>query len=199
MSLTCDEAAIRRVEVVFNAVTTDARYLRNIDWGEARSGHPEGTVRAHIAELERNLDELRPRLTALAAWKLRLLIHVHDTFKAEAKPRAAIVDPDSHASLARTFLAEFCDDEDLLVTVQFHDELFSLWRQVRAKGTYNRQRMDALISVVKDWDLFLTFNIVDGCTEGKSRDPLYWLFDELADKVSSNVTSADIIARKSDE
>jgi hypothetical protein len=199
MSLICDEAAIRRVEAVFNAVTTDARYLRNIDWGKARSGHPEGTVRAHIVELERNLDELRPRLTALAAWKLRLLIHVHDTFKAEAKPRAAIVDPGSHASLARAFLSEFCDDEDLLVTVQFHDELFSLWRQVRAKGTYNQRRMDALISVVNDWDLFLAFNIVDGCTEGKSRDPLYWLFDELADKVSSNITSTDIIARKSDE
>jgi hypothetical protein len=34
------------------------RFQKNLDWGEARSGHPEGTGRAHIAEIEPNLETL---------------------------------------------------------------------------------------------------------------------------------------------
>lgn len=83
----------------FAAVVADPRYLANLDWGEARPGHPEGTVRAHIAEIEPNLEALRPKLTDEEYWKLKLLIHVHDSFKAESRPGAAITDPRSHASL----------------------------------------------------------------------------------------------------
>src|SRR5262245_18791904 len=95
-------------ERIFAALTRDERYLANLEWGQPRRGHPEGTVRAHIAELERNLDGLRPRLTEDETWKLRILIHTHDSFKAEAKSGVPIGDPRSHASLARAFLAEFC-------------------------------------------------------------------------------------------
>ena len=77
--------------------------------------------------------------------------------------------------------------------VQYHDEPFALWRQVESKGKYNQQRMDALIGNIKDWNLFLAFNIIDGCTEGKSREPLQWLFAELGGKVESTFTEADII------
>jgi hypothetical protein len=62
-------------------ITNDPRYLRNLDWGKARSGHPEGTIRAHIAEVDRNLD----KLSETDYWRLRVLIHTHDTFKAEAR------------------------------------------------------------------------------------------------------------------
>jgi hypothetical protein len=41
--------------------------------------------------------------------------------------------------------------------------------------------------------LFLAFNIIDGCTSGKSREPLQWLFLEVADKVESSFTAAEII------
>ena len=71
---------------LFDSVTADPRYLANLDWGEARPGHPEGTVRAHIAEIEPNLEPLRPRLSDEEYWKLKVLIHTHDSFKAESKP-----------------------------------------------------------------------------------------------------------------
>ena len=71
---------------IFEAVVADPRYQANLDWGEARPGHPEGTVRAHIAELEGNLNRLLPKLTEVEYWQLKLLIHTHDSFKAEAKP-----------------------------------------------------------------------------------------------------------------
>ena len=76
---------------IFDALVRDQRYLKSLDWGRPRSGHPEGTVRAHIAELEPNLEALRPRLTELEYWKLKVLIHSHDTFKGTAgKSRAPL-------------------------------------------------------------------------------------------------------------
>jgi hypothetical protein len=77
--------------------------------------------------------------------------------------------------------------------VQYHDEPFALYRQVESKGKYNQDRFNALLKAIKDWNLFLAFNIIDGCTAGKSREPLRWLFREVAGKVESKFTEADII------
>jgi hypothetical protein len=178
---------------IFAAITADPRYLANLDWGQPRSGHPEGTVRAHMEELEANLEALRSKLTEEDQWKLRILIHVHDSFKAEAESGVPISHPRSHASLARAFLAEYCDDADLLAMVQYHDEPFALYNQWRSKGQYNRQRFEALLAAINDWNLFLAFNVIDGCTAGKSRAPLCWLFGEVAGKVTTSFTAADLL------
>jgi hypothetical protein len=178
---------------IFDAVVLDPRYIANLDWGEPREGHPEGTVRAHISEIEGTLEALRPKLSDDDYWKLKLIIHTHDSFKANAKVGAAISDPMSHASLARSFLAEYCPDSDLLAIVQYHDEPFALYRQFEAKGKYNLGRLNNLIAAIKDWNLFLAFNIIDGCTAGKSREPLRWLFREIDGQVASKFTEADII------
>jgi hypothetical protein len=178
---------------IFEAMTADARYVANLDWGEPRPGHPEGTVRAHITELESNLDSWRPLLTDEECWKLKLLIHCHDTFKAESQPGVAITHPRSHASIARSFLATHCDDPDLLAMVQFHDEPFALYRQAEKKGAYDADRFTSLLTAIRDWDLFLAFAIIDGCTAGKSREPLDWLFREVGGKVQSRFTAANIL------
>jgi hypothetical protein len=165
---------------VFAATVADSRYLANLDWGKPRVGHPEGTVRAHIAELEGNLERLRAKLSEEEYWKLKILVHTHDTFKAEAKPGVAITHPESHASLARAFLASHCDDPDLLAMVQFHDEPFALYRQYERRGEFDRGRFESLMSAITDLELFLAFVIIDGCTAGKSREPLAWFFRQLA-------------------
>jgi hypothetical protein len=180
-------------QAALEAVLKDPRYLSNLDWGQVRRGHPEGTVRAHIAEIERNLETLRPRLSDVDYWKLKLLIHTHDTFKAESQRGVPITDPRSHASLAREYLEAICRDEDLLAMVQYHDEPYALWRQFHAMGRCNQERFAALLSKIKDWNLFLAFNIIDGCTQGKSREPLRWLFGEVEGKVESQFSVADIL------
>jgi hypothetical protein len=177
----------------FEAITADQRYLANLDWGGVRPGHPEGTVRAHIAEIESNLEVLRSRLADEDYRKLRLLIHTHDSFKAESRRGVPITDPSSHASLGRAFLASYCDDADLLAMVQHHDEPFALYRQFARKGEYNQARFDGLLKAIRDWNLFSAFTIIDGCTAGKGREPLHWLFREVAGKVESTFTAADII------
>ena len=176
------------MQEIFTKIIADPRYQANLDWGAPRSGHPEGTIRAHIAELEENLEALRPRLSTEAWWKLKILIHVHDTFKPEAVSNIAITDPRSHASLARQFLNEYCQDQDLLNMVQYHDEGHALFQQFSRKGAYSEERLEKLLGLIQDWDLFLMFNIIDGCTRGKDRKPLRWFIAEASRRVSTSVT-----------
>ena len=174
-------------------LTADTRYETNIHWGEPRHGHPEGSIRAHIADLERNAAALDPKLSEIDRLRLRLLVHSHDTFKPDADD-VKISHPRSHASLARAFLAEFCpDDASLLDLVQYHDEPYALWRQLQ-HARLNAERYEALFARVREWDLFLAFLIVDGCTEGKSRDPLHWFFGQVQERgVRSAFSAADIL------
>jgi|SRR6516164_9578284 len=99
----------------------------------------------------------------------------------------------NHASLARELLSRYCNDEDLLMMVQYHDEPFALYRQYETRGKYNQDRLANLLNSISDWNLFLAFNIIDGCTSSKSREPLYWLFREVAGRVDSRFTADDIM------
>ncbi|HSI63484.1 MAG TPA: hypothetical protein VLE43_10205, partial [Candidatus Saccharimonadia bacterium] len=56
----------------------------------------------------------------------------------------------------------------------------ALWRQFEFKGACNEERLTALFENIRDWDLFLAFCLIDGCTEGKGREPLHWLFETAA-------------------
>lgn len=160
-------------------VIADPRYLKNIEYGRPRSGHPEGKVKYHIAELEAKLEKLAARVSEDQYWKLIFLIHVHDTFKADAVPDSPISSPHSHASLARRFAAEFIDDADLLNMVQYHDVNFSLWKQFSATGAYDTGRFQILLDAIVDWDLFLLFLILDGGTNGKDPEKIRWFLREV--------------------
>ncbi len=164
---------------IVERVLADPRYLRNIEYGEPRSGHPEGKVKFHIAELEANLEKLAPRISEEQYWKLQFLIHVHDTFKADAIPDSPIESPNSHASLAKEFASEFTDEADLLAMIQFHDLNFALRKQFAATGSYNVARFSRLLDTIMDWDLFLMFLIIDGCTQGKDPEKVRWFIAEV--------------------
>ena len=180
-------------EQIFASVTCDSRYCRNLDWGRPRRGHPEGTIRAHIDELEQNLDRLRHRLSDEEVWKLRILIHVHDTFKPDAKPGVPIWNVQSHASIASRFLVELCGQHEMAVIVQFHDEPYALFRQHRSTGEFDQNRFQELLSQIEDWDLFVAFLIIDGCTRGKARDPLHWFLNQISGLVDSRWTISDLL------
>jgi len=168
------------VKEFIKKIIADPRYQSNIKYGEPRSGHPEGKVRYHIAELEENLEKLASRgISEEQYWKLKFLIHVHDTFKAESIPDSPILSPNSHASLARKFAAEFIDDEDLLNMIQFHDVNFALWKQFATTGSYDIQRFENLLETIQDWDLFLMFIIIDGSTTGKDPEKTLWFLGEV--------------------
>ena len=179
--------------VLLDRLTQDPRYLANVDWGEPRSGHPEGSILAHIRDLERNLASLQGRLSAEECAKLRVLIHTHDTFKPEAKSGVPILHARSHASLAREYLESLGAGSDLQTIAQYHDEPYALWRQHEHKGVVSETRMETLLRVIDDWDLFLAFLIVDGCTEGKSRAPLEWFLNSIEGRVATRFSVEDIL------
>ena len=131
--------------------------------------------------MEENLEKLASRrgISDEQYWKLKFLIHVHDAFKADATPDVPILDPNSHASLARKFAAEFIADKDLLNMIQFHDVNYALWKQFAATGTYDLERFGNLLGTIQDWELFLMFLIIDGSTEGKDRSKLIWFIQEV--------------------
>jgi hypothetical protein len=161
-------------------VTSDPRYLKNIEYGKPRPGHPEGKVRYHISELEENLESMKLMgISEEQYWKLKFIIHVHDTFKAEAVPNSPIAHPSSHASLARNFALEFTNDADLLNMIQYHDINFALWKQFKATGSYDAQRFSDLLTTIIDWDLFLMFLILDGSTSGKDPAKTGWFINEV--------------------
>lgn len=164
-------------------VLADERYKKNVEFEYDRphSGHPEGKVKYHIAELEENLEKLKHRLANEDDyWKLKFLIHVHDTFKAEASQAGVpTIDPRSHESLAKAFASEFTDDADLLNIIQYHDENYTLWKQYKNHGYYNKEWFQFLLDTIRDWDLFLIFTIIDGHTKGKDLEKLTWFVNQV--------------------
>lgn len=181
---------------VLQNVRSDQRYSEGIAYGKPRSGHAEGTVAVHIAQLEGNLEKLRaaklgnfgdsPSLLRPGEYeKLMVLIHVHDTFKLWAKRDSPILDSRSHASLAKAFLEELIGSEDtecadMLRIVQFHDEGYALWKQVEARGSYNRTRFEYNVLSIVDIELFLLFTLIDGFTPSKDPERIRWFVNEVA-------------------
>ena len=185
---------------IIEKVKADPRYIANVQHGKPRSGHPEGTVAAHIIELNENLETLylnypdnENPLTEEEYWKLRFLIETHDTFKADAIPNSPILDPKSHASLAKKFASEYISHGDILNMIQFHDESFALWKQWSKTGFYNKSRFDKLVHTIKDWRLFLLFIIVDGCTKGKGNTVSKWFIQQVKEKVDTDIDESWLI------
>lgn len=170
---------------ILERIKADPRYQVGILYGKPRRGHAEGTVAAHIKELERNLHALYDAgyVSSDHFEKLQVLIHVHDTFKGATagagKKNCAIEDPDSHASRARVFLAEFTDDPDLLWITQYHDLGYAVYRKWKSKGRVDDTRLWAGVSKIKDRDLFLLFSVIDSCTASKGRAMIKWFIMRL--------------------
>jgi hypothetical protein len=168
------------MKTIIDLIRADPRYQRNIEYGQPREGHPEGKVKYHIADLESNLEVLKEKkISSSDYWKLKFIIHVHDAFKAEAQKDTPSLHPQNHASLAKEYASQFTDDMDLLNTIQFHDENYNLWREYLQTGNYDRDRFQELLNTIKNWDLFLMFIIIDGCTKGKDYSKLIWFINEV--------------------
>lgn len=167
---------------ILRRVQEDPLYERNLGWGRPRAGHPEGTLQAHIEQLEANLARIRPELRDGEEERLRILVHVHDICKPQAATGVVSDDPSNHGYMASQFLALFCDDPALLKIAQRHDDGYMLYNYFRHSDELP-QRLRHLLVDVLDPELFLLFACVDGCTPGKVAQPLAWFLEEC-DRVS---------------
>jgi len=122
----------------------------------------------------------------------QLLHSYHDTFKLTRRPGAPIAAPNSHASLARAFLAEFCDEHRHTGDGSVPRRAVRAVASIQVKGRLNEERLATLMTSIRDWNLFLASHR-DGCTQGKQRDSLRWLFRLVAGRVESRFAEADIL------
>ncbi len=161
---------------ILDALYQDKKLMQNLEFGVARPGHPEGSIEAHVHELNENLLAVveflevglsGPMLSMEQLAAIQILIICHDSFKGQAKAGVGIMAPFSHASLARAFLATYTADESLLNMVQRHDEPFALFKKRESSGVIPQSRLDALFKSITDWDTFILFQIIDNTTVGK--------------------------------
>jgi len=161
---------------VLQRIRQDERYLSGLDWGTAaiRVGHPEGSIRNHIQQLEHNLAMVEDLLPPHHLDSLRLLIHTHDTFKSEAGEGVPLASSRSHASIAAKFLEEYECESDIVGIARFHDTPMACWSEFAYRGIDPTNTFIDVYRSVTDSDLFATFLLIDGLTEGKHCAPLEW-------------------------
>ena len=150
---------------------------RGLGWGEPRSGHPEGSVEAHVAELLETIDdwsEPEPRRT-----ELRFLAIVHDALKYRVRNWLPKAGENHHAMRARRLAEKYTDDERLLATIELHDRPYAVWRRSRRGSARERRALDDLVRRIPDMALFMRFVELDASPQGKNPEPIDWLRGEL--------------------
>jgi hypothetical protein len=170
---------------VFATMLADPDYLRGLDFGSPRTGHPEGSIRAHIAELERNLAtvvasraRLGSPLSEESIARLKLLIHAHDILKVDSVEGLPIDDPRSHASLAAALVRRLGADEALCAMVQGHDVPYAIWRKGdEARG---QKRLEDLLARIPNLEEFALFQLIDNITAGKDGRPAEWFIKRIS-------------------
>ena len=159
------------------ALAEDPVLLEGLAWGAPRSGHPEGAVANHVADLLERIDEWgeeEPRRS-----ELRLISLIHDSRKHRVHEWLPHWGPNHHAKRARRFAERYLDDERLLSTIELHDRPYSLWKRMRRRGRLDEGAFGRMLERLADPALFLRFVELDGSTEGKDPRPIEWLGDEL--------------------
>jgi hypothetical protein len=160
-------------------LSEDPVLLRGLAWGWPRSGHPEGSVGAHVADLLETLegwDEPEPRRS-----ELRFISLVHDSLKYQVRHWLPRTGENHHAMRARRFAEAYTDDERLLATIELHDKPYAIWRRMRMP-VRRAAAVDELVRRLEDPQLFMRFVELDGSTEGKDAEPIGWFREELASR-----------------
>jgi hypothetical protein len=165
------------------AIAAEPDWQEGIEWGSARLGHPEGSVKFHIAHVLANVEGVAT--SPEERRRLRLAALVHDSFKYRAPEGSARVGSDAHhGSLAAEFLERFVDDDELVEVVRWHDEAFAAWLGLVKRGDRRRaeRRARELVNRLGPaLPLFQRFFRADNATEGKSPDSVEW-FESVAGK-----------------
>lgn len=147
-------------------------------WGKPRSGHPEGRVGAHVADLLGTLDswgEPEPRRS-----ELRFIALVHDALKSKVQNWRPRTGENHHATRARRFAERYTADERVLATIELHDRPYAIWRRAKRTGTTQEHAVTEMLARVPDPELFARFVELDGSTEGKDAEPVEWLREQLS-------------------
>jgi len=156
-------------------IIADPDWITGASWGEPRSGHPEGVVGEHIAEVLANVSV--QATSSSERLDLRFLALVHDTFKYQVDRSRPRVSPNEHGALAARFAARYTDHPALLTIIELHDDAYRAWRTGAVEGDWQQatERASVLVDrLAGDVDLYLRFFRCDNRTGSKIRDSVRW-------------------------
>lgn len=162
-------------------IASNAEWRAGIEWGEPRSGHPEGAVMWHVAEVLANVDRLD--IDAEARRRLRIAALVHDTWKRAVDREKDRVPPNEHGFLAARWLDQHIEDEALITLVELHDEGYRAWRE-HAAGREDEAafRVGRIVArLPESLPLFVAFYWADNRTGAKTPEQVDWFVEQLAD------------------
>lgn len=157
------------------SVVADPEWQEGAGWGEPRSGHPEGSVAAHIEEVLGNIDDVA--LDPTDRQRLRFVALIHDTFKHRVDVDRPRVGENHHAMIARKFASRYTDDTELLEVIELHDEAYNAWVKGERGGKWDAAETRAhrlLERLGPSTDFYLRFYRADNRTGSKDQAPLQW-------------------------
>jgi len=156
-------------------ICSDPEWQQGVTWGEPRTGHLEGSVMYHIADVLANIDV--QAATSEERRALRLIALIHDAFKYRVDISRPKTGANHHAFIARKFAERYLDDSGLLEIIELHDEAYNSWRLGAVKGNWDEAEARADRLVVRLGPLlplYIRFFRADNQTPSKDLAPLAW-------------------------
>ena len=176
------------------ALASDPDLLEGLAWGRPRSGHPEGSVGNHVAELLERIE--RWGIGGSRRADLRVLALVHDAFKGSVHRGLPKSGENHHAMRARRFAERYISDERLLGVIELHDRPYGLWRRLQRTGRRDDHAFDTMLAGIADPELFLLFVELDSSTPGKRPEPVVWFREEMRRRRPGVVAAAEAARRR---
>ena len=162
-------------------IAADPEWQQGVVWGKPRTGHLEGPVKYHIADLLANIERLY--LDPDSRRKLRLIALIHDSFKYRVDETRPKIGNNHHAHIARHFAERYIADPEILLIIETHDEAYNSWRLGFYKNRWHHaeERADQLLKRLgPSLPLYVHFFHVDSDTESKDPAPVSWFEQFLA-------------------
>ncbi len=163
-------------------IASDPVWREGVEWGQPRTGHLEGAVKNHIADILANIE--KQQVTPEERRDLRLIALLHDTLKYHVNEKLPKIGVNHHAYLARRFAERYIHDPTLLDIIELHDEAYNAWRIGHFRGKWDRaqERVELLLRRLGGaMSLYVHFFCADSLTESKDRAPVLWFMSYLAD------------------
>ncbi len=161
-------------------IAADPAWQQGVIWGKPRSGHLEGAVQFHIADILANIDRQHP--TPEERRTLRLIALIHDTFKYRVNELKPKMGNNHHAHIARVFAEKYIHDPVILDLIELHDEAFNSWRLGAYKGRWEHaeERVSNLLARLgSSLPLYVRFFLADSQTDSKDQSPVQWFMHLL--------------------
>ena len=164
-------------------IAADPAWQEGVAWGKPRTGHLEGPVKYHIADVLANIDRHCP--SEEERRDLRLVALFHDTFKYRVDECRPKIGTNHHAYIARKFAERYISDPVLLDLIELHDEAYNSWRlgAHRNKWHHAEERLDHLLQRLGPaLPLYVRFFHADSETASKDPAPIAWFEQFLKNK-----------------